>query len=140
VPLRVKVAQAEEPLQASTVYLAPEGLHLGASRRRSVVLSDEEPIGGFRPSGTYLFHSVAESFGAAAVALILTGMGEDGVEGLRSVKRAGGTVIAQDDATSIVFGMPGAAVRAGLADLVLPIDAMAGKLTELVLRRAEERS
>jgi two-component system chemotaxis response regulator CheB len=77
---------------------------------------------------------VARAAGPAAVAVILTGMGEDGVEGLRAVRRAGGHVLAQDEETSAVFGMPGAAVAAGLADRVLPLEAVAGRLVELVGR------
>jgi two-component system chemotaxis response regulator CheB len=130
--LRVKVAQHDEPLSPRTVYLAPDDFHLGTDRRGgSVALSNEPPIGGFRPSGTFLFESVARSFGPTALALILTGMGEDGVKGLRTIRQAGGQVIAQDEKSSIVFGMPGAAVAAGLAPLVLPLEAIAARLVAL---------
>ncbi len=132
VSLRVKVAQQDEPLNPSTVYVAPEGRHLGVSVRRTVLLSEEPPIEGFRPSGTFLFKSAAEVFRAGTVALIMTGMGEDGVDGLRSVRQAGGTIIAQDEASSVVFGMPGAAVREKLVDFVVPLSKISGKLTELV--------
>jgi two-component system chemotaxis response regulator CheB len=135
VPLRVKVAEADEPLVGSTVYFAPEDRHLGVSSRRAAALSEAPPVGGFRPSGTHLFQSAAAAYGAAALAVILTGMGEDGVEGLRAIRESAGRIIAQDEATSIVFGMPGAAVRAGLADLVLPLDKIAGKLVELAVPR-----
>jgi two-component system chemotaxis response regulator CheB len=127
----VKLAANGEPLAPRTVYLAPDGRHLGVAGRAAVALSDAPPVGGFRPSGTLLFESVAGAFGAATVALILTGMGEDGVVGLRAVRRAGGRIIAQDAKTSVVFGMPGAAVAAGLADQVLPLDAIPMRLAEL---------
>lgn len=130
--LRVKVAQDHEPMASHTVYLAPDDLHLGTSGRGGVVaLSNGPPIGGFRPSGTFLFESVAMAYGPSALALILTGMGVDGVAGLRAIRQGGGQVIAQDETTSIVFGMPGAAVADGLATLVLPIDAIASRLVAL---------
>jgi two-component system chemotaxis response regulator CheB len=133
--LRVKVAQHEEPLARGTVYLAPDDYHLGtAARGGAVALSNEPPIGGFRPSGTFLFESVARSYGPSALALILTGMGDDGVRGLRSIRQAGGQVIAQDEKTSIVFGMPGAAIAAGLAAIVLPLEEISPHLVTLAGR------
>lgn len=120
-PVRVRVAEDGENLRPGTAYLAPDDRHLGVSGRGTVTLHDSAPVGGFRPSGSFLFESVARAFGASAVAVILTGMGDDGVEGLRAVRRAGGLVVAQDEATSVIFGMPGAAIAAGLADAVLPL-------------------
>jgi two-component system chemotaxis response regulator CheB len=69
-----------------------------------------------------LFESVAATFGRAAVAVILTGMGRDGVDGLRAIRRAGGRTVAESEATAVVYGMPAAAVQAGLADFILPLD------------------
>jgi two-component system, chemotaxis family, protein-glutamate methylesterase/glutaminase len=133
--VRVKVASHHDPLAPGTVYLAPDEFHLGIDRRgNAVALSDQPPIGGFRPSGTYLFESVARVFGPSALALILTGMGDDGVQGLRTIRQAGGQVIAQDEKSSIVFGMPGAAVAAGLAPIVLPIEVIAARLVALAGR------
>jgi two-component system chemotaxis response regulator CheB len=131
-PLHVKVAREGEALAPGTVYLAPDGLHLGVSAAQTIALSGAPPVSGFRPSGTYLFESAARACGAALVALILTGMGEDGVEGLKAVRQAGGHVIAQDEKSSVVFGMPGAAVHAGLAHVVLPLEAIAPRLVTLV--------
>lgn len=130
-PYRVKLAEHEEKLASRTVYLAPDARHLGVSSRGAIVLADEPLIEGFRPSATFLFDSVGKAFGEAAVAVILTGMGEDGVQGLRTIRRVGGRVIAQDEKTSIVFGMPGAAIAAGLADLILPLEAIPARLFEL---------
>jgi two-component system, chemotaxis family, protein-glutamate methylesterase/glutaminase len=130
-PFKVKVAQQGEPLAAGTVYLAPDDRHLGV-HGANVTLSDAEPDAGFRPSGTALFASAAGEFGAATLAVILTGMGEDGVDGLRAVRHFGGRVIAQDEATSVVYGMPGAAVAAGLADVVLPLDKIAPQLLKWI--------
>jgi two-component system chemotaxis response regulator CheB len=132
--LQVKVAEHGEALAPHTVYLAPDDRHLGVSPTATLLLSSAPPIGGFRPSGTFLFESAARAFGAAAIALILTGMGEDGVEGLRAVRQAGGRILAQDEESSVVFGMPGAAIAAGLADLVLPPEALASRLVELVVQ------
>lgn len=127
-PLKVKVAEQGETLAARTVYLAPDASHLGVAGRANVLLSSAPPIEGFRPSGTFLFDSVAKAFGSSAVALIMTGMGHDGVDGLRAVQAAGGRVLAQDEGSSVVFGMPGAAVAAGLVDHVLPLASLAWRL------------
>jgi two-component system chemotaxis response regulator CheB len=130
-PLTVKVADDGEPLRPGTVYLAPDDRHLGITLDGQVQVSHTAPVGGFRPSGTHLFRSVARAYGAGGVALILTGMGQDGLEGLRELRQAGGRVVAQDEATSVVFGMPGVAVAAGLPDAVLPLEAIASHLKEL---------
>jgi two-component system chemotaxis response regulator CheB len=132
--LRVKVAEEGEVLKPRTVYLAPDDRHLGVADRTSLALSSAPPVGGFRPSGTVLFESVAQAFGAGAWAVILTGMGEDGVAGLRAIRRGGGRVFAQDEKSSVVFGMPGAAIAAGLADVVLPLDELAPRLLEEMTR------
>jgi two-component system chemotaxis response regulator CheB len=126
--LTVKVAEDYEPLLPRTVYVAPDDRHLGVAGRGRVLLSGGPPIEGFRPSGTFLFESVAHAFGAASVHVILTGMGQDGVVGLRAARAAGAKVIAQDEASSVVFGMPGAAIGAGLVDLVMPLAAVSREL------------
>jgi two-component system, chemotaxis family, protein-glutamate methylesterase/glutaminase len=132
--LTVKVAEQGEPLLPRTVYLAPDDRHLGVANPAAVLLSTAPPVDGFRPSGTYLFESAARASGSSLVALILTGMGDDGVDGLRAVRQAGGKVIAQDEGSSVVWGMPGAAVAAGLADSVLPLDAIPIRLTEMIVK------
>ena len=109
----VKLAEQGEPLRRGTVYLAPDGRQLGVTADARVALTEDRPVGGFRPSGTYLFESAARVYGASLVAVILTGMGSDGVEGLKAVKAAGGRVLAQDEASSIVYGMPREAVVGG---------------------------
>jgi two-component system chemotaxis response regulator CheB len=121
-PLRVKSAQDGEALRAGTVYVAVDDYHLALSPSRRIHLSAAPAVGGFRPSGTVLFESVATAFGSRAVAVILTGMGRDGVDGLRAIRRAGGRTVAESEATAVVYGMPGAAVTAGLADFILPLD------------------
>ncbi|XXF77655.1 chemotaxis-specific protein-glutamate methyltransferase CheB [Myxococcaceae bacterium GXIMD 01537] len=131
-PLTVKVAEDGELLRPGTVYIAPDDRHLGVDSEHLVRVTNEAPVGGFRPSGTHLFHSVSSIYGAGCVALILTGMGQDGLEGLRELHAAGGWVLAQDEETSIVYGMPGVVVAAGVADEVLPLERMARRLRELV--------
>ncbi len=122
-PLNVKLAENNEPLRAGVVYVAPEDAHMGVSAQRNITLDDRTPpIAGFRPSATYLFRSLAESCGRSALAVMLTGMGRDGVEGLKALKTAGGEVIAQDEQSCVVFGMPAAALAAGVVDRVLPLD------------------
>jgi two-component system chemotaxis response regulator CheB len=137
--LHVKLAEHGEILRPHTVYLAPDGQHLGVSRRPAVSLSDAPPVGGFRPSGTALFESVARVFGAEATAVILTGMGQDGVAGLRAVRQAGGRILAQDEQSCVVYGMPGAAVAAGVVDEVLSLEDIAARLTEIVGRLSGQR-
>jgi two-component system, chemotaxis family, protein-glutamate methylesterase/glutaminase len=132
--LNVKRATDGELLSPHTVYVAPDDNHLGVSSRSRIVLSPAEQIGGFRPSATFLFESVARAFGASAVHVILTGMGYDGVSGLQVARRLQGTILAQDQASSVVFGMPGAAIDAGLADYVLPLPSIADQLINLAHR------
>jgi len=129
--LRVTIARNGEPLCPRTVYVAPDDRHLGVADASTIAISNAAPIDGFRPSGTFLFESVAKAFGNAMVAVVLTGMGTDGVAGLRAVRMAGGRIIAQDEETSVVFGMPGAAISAGLADVTMPLGAISTRLREL---------
>jgi two-component system chemotaxis response regulator CheB len=137
--LKVRVAVAGEPIMPHTVYVAPDDAHLGVVDRGRIGLSRSEPIGGFRPSATYLFDQVARIFGPSATHVILTGMGQDGVEGLKIAAGSGGRVIAQDEASSVVFGMPGAAVAAGVVDSVLPLAAIGGELVQITQNAREGR-
>jgi two-component system chemotaxis response regulator CheB len=130
-PLRVKLAEHRERPAPRTVYVAPDDRQLGVGDGERLEVVDAPVVEGFRPSASYLFESAARRFGAAATAVILTGMGRDGVAGLHRVRDAGGHVIAQDRATSVVYGMPHAAVEAGVVDAVLPIEAIAGRLEKL---------
>jgi two-component system, chemotaxis family, protein-glutamate methylesterase/glutaminase len=135
-PLRVKLAQAGEALRPGTVYVAVDDHHLCLSPSRKILLSTAPAVGGFRPSGTVLFESVATAFGRGALAVILTGMGRDGVDGLRAIRRLGGRSIAESEATAVVYGMPAAAAIAGLADLILPLDELCGELAGLLVAGA----
>jgi two-component system chemotaxis response regulator CheB len=131
VALRVKVGVNGERLRPGTVYFAPDGHQLGVSGKSRLRVVDEAPIQGFKPSGSYLFGSIARAFKDESLAIILTGMGDDGTEGLRALHVAGGKVIAQDEKSSVVFGMPKSAISAGLVDFVLPLEDIAEKITAL---------
>ncbi len=133
--LSVKVAELGETLEPGTVYIAPEQKHLGcrpdANGALRVLLDVSPQIGSFRPSATWMFRSCAAALGDAMVAVILTGMGDDGVAGLRDAHTAGARIIGQDEASSVIYGMPREAERAGVVDDVLPLTAIARRLTEL---------
>jgi len=128
--LDVREARDGERLRAGRILLAPTGKHLvladGVAR-----LSDAPPFDTFKPSVTPLFLSAARQYGARACGVILTGMGRDGAEGLRAIRAAGGPTIAQDEATSAVFGMPRAAIELGAVDRVMPLDEIPRALVEL---------
>ena len=133
--LHVKVAELTEELRPGVVYIAPDDRHLGVRRDVTgilrIQLDSAAQVGIFRPSATYLFHSCAEIVGRGVLALILTGMGDDGVEGLRHVRRTGGRVLAQDEASSVIYGMPREAKRAGVVDQVVALDDVARRLREI---------
>jgi two-component system chemotaxis response regulator CheB len=126
--LLVRLATDGQRLAAGEVLVAPSGTHLGLSDAARVELSSGPPVAGHRPSATYLFASVARVFGRRAVGVVLTGMGTDGVAGLLELRRAGGRVLAQDEASCVVPGMPAAAVAAGAVDEVVPLDQLAGRI------------
>lgn len=128
--LDVREARDHDALRPGLVLLAPTGRHLVVSKGVAR-LSDAPPLDGFRPSVTPLFRSAAEAYGTRACGVILTGMGRDGAEGLKALKRAGGHTIAQDEATSAVYGMPRAAIETGAVDRVLPLEDIARALVEL---------
>jgi two-component system chemotaxis response regulator CheB len=121
-----------EPILPKTIYIAPGGKHLllrADAGRLLTGLNEQPPENGCRPSADVLFRSAATVLGGDAAAVVLTGMGADGTAGLRPLKRAGAYVIAQDEATSVVWGMPGSAVTAGLANEVLPLEKIAAAVT-----------
>ena len=127
----VKEAQAGDLLMAGRALICPGNQHLKVRRMPlgdMVVLTDEPPVNGHRPSADVLFQSVANEFGASAVGIIMTGMGEDGAEGLGELKRAGAMTIAQSEDSCVVFGMPKVAIERGYALRVVSLDAMANML------------
>jgi two-component system chemotaxis response regulator CheB len=137
----ISVREAEEGDVVSTglALVAPGGQHMEVARaagKMIVRLSRAEAVRGHRPSADVLFRSVAQRFGAHAVGVILTGMGEDGAEGISEIHAAGGHTIAQDEASSVVFGMPRAAIERGAVDRVLPLAEIGPYLNALEARSA----
>ena len=130
-PLTVKLAEAEETARPGVVYVAPDGWQMGVTKDFRIRLTKEPSLNGFCPSVDYLFRSVAEFHGQSAIGVLLTGMGRDGAEGLLRLRQAGGVSIAQDEESSVVFGMPGEAVRIGAPDYVLTPDEIAKTIRSL---------
>jgi two-component system, chemotaxis family, protein-glutamate methylesterase/glutaminase len=131
-PLKVELAQDGQPLRPGLAVIAPDDMHLLITPQGAVRLARDAPEGGFRPSASRLFRSAAESYGAGATGVILSGMGNDGVAGLRLLHARGGYIIAQDEATSVVYGMPQEAVNAGVTHIVLPLPDIGPYLNRLV--------
>ncbi|HEV1999034.1 MAG TPA: chemotaxis response regulator protein-glutamate methylesterase [Xanthobacteraceae bacterium] len=124
-----------EPIEPGQVYVAPGGKHMRVepvAERPTIALDDGPPVHFCKPAVDPLFASASAVYGAGTLALVLTGMGSDGARGALAVAKAGGNVIAQDEATSVVWGMPGATARSGACAAVLPLDAIAAKIVQLV--------
>ena len=129
--LEVKEAQSGDLITAGRVLICPGDRHIRVRRMPLsdvVLLSDDPRVNGHRPSVDVLFHSVAQEFGSDAIGLLMTGMGEDGADGLGHMKDAGAITIAQDEASCVVFGMPRVAIERGYATRVVPLEAMASTL------------
>ncbi len=130
--VEVMEGQAGMPLTPGRVYVAPGDYHMTVERhgaRFVLGMNQEPPENSCRPAVDVLFRSVVQTFGGRTLGVILTGMGQDGLRGCELVREAGGQVIAQDEASSVVWGMPGFVARAGLADRVLPLDMIAPEIT-----------
>ncbi|MGM0442607.1 MAG: protein-glutamate methylesterase/protein-glutamine glutaminase [Fibrobacterota bacterium] len=126
--LTVKEATDRETLRPNTVYIAPGGRHMKVHAGQ-IILTDDPPERHCRPSVNYLFRSAAREYGDRLCAVILTGMGDDGTEGLRAIKNAGNPkVIGQDENTCVVYGMPREAFRAGVVDVQVPLSAIAAEI------------
>jgi two-component system, chemotaxis family, protein-glutamate methylesterase/glutaminase len=130
----VREAVAGEEVNAGTVYLAPGGKHMTVARRDgiAVIALDDGPLVNFcKPAVDPLFASAAEVWGSKVLALVLTGMGSDGLRGSQAIAAAGGSILAQDEASSVVWGMPGQVAHAGLASAVLPLNDIPAKLASM---------
>ncbi len=136
--LPVVIATDGMRAEPGTVYLAPDGAHMIMGPDAVLRLDRGNTVGSHRPSADPMFASLAEVAGGSAIGVVLTGMGSDGARGLEALHREGGWVIAQDRETSVVWGMPGSAVKAGAVDEVLPIERIGPRLVELVSRTKRE--
>ncbi len=134
-PLPVKEAAGGEALLPGQVWVAPGGFHLEVAAdgaRQKLRLSQAPPENSCRPSVDVLFRSLAPVFGGRVLAVVLTGMGQDGLRGCELLAAAGAQIVAQDEASSVVWGMPGFVAKAGLAEAVLPLSEIAGRIVERV--------
>jgi two-component system chemotaxis response regulator CheB len=121
-------------INSGNIYIAPGGKHMTVARRDGVAVTqvtDDPPVNFCKPAVDPMFASAASLWGQRVLGLVLTGMGADGLQGSKSIVSAGGAVIAQDEATSVVWGMPGQVAHAGLASAILPLDQIAGTITRL---------
>jgi len=129
---RVNVQLAEEGVIpcGGNVYVAPTDSHI-IINSSGIAFDDSEPVNNQKPSADVLFKSASNVYRDSLVSIVLTGMGEDGAEGTRFVKQSGGITIAQDEASSMIFGMPQAAIETGCVEFILPLDEIANKLVSL---------
>jgi two-component system chemotaxis response regulator CheB len=121
-------------IEAGHIYLAPGDRHMEVVRdvsRYVIKLLDTEPVNRHKPAVDVMFRSVAHSVGANAIAVLLTGMGADGATGMKEMHDAGAKTVIQDEQTSVVWGMPGAAFKLGCADYVLPLEEVASRILAL---------
>jgi two-component system chemotaxis response regulator CheB len=134
--IHVKQAVNGECARPGNAYLAPGGRHMKLSRgprgEAIIRITEDPPENNCRPAVDYLFRSAALEFPGRSVAVILTGMGQDGTLGLRQLKRGGCISIAQDEASCVVFGMPKEAIQAGVVDIVAPLDSVAREILRAV--------
>lgn len=134
--LQVRQATASDVLAPGTVLIAPPDRHMLVNRDGTISLTQTELVHFVRPSGDLLFESVAASFLDRAIAVVLSGTGQDGSQGTRAIKKVGGTVIVQDEASAQFSGMPNAAIRAATPDFILSVEEIAPTLEKLVTQSA----
>lgn len=126
--VKVKMAEADEILSRGVAYISPSEKHMVVNGSRRISLVGRRPFDIYHPSCDMLLSSVAGAFGGRSIGVILTGMGHDGAMGIKDIKKAGGLTIAQDEKTSVVFGMPKAAIDSGFVDKVLPVESIGREL------------
>jgi two-component system chemotaxis response regulator CheB len=129
-PLDVRLAEPGETPEKGKLYTAPTDKHLLVGIN-GFVFNDGEPVNNQKPAADLLFKSAAQYYGASVISVVLTGMGADGAEGTRHIRQAGGITIAQDEESSMIYGMPKAAAETGCVDIVLPLDKIPSKLVAL---------
>jgi two-component system chemotaxis response regulator CheB len=132
VPQPVSIAVHGQTPLAGQVHVAPGDQHMTVAADGTLRLSQEAPVNSQRPSGTILFQSMARVLGASGLGVLLTGMGEDGAEGMLAMRHAGAMTITEDESTAVVYGMPASAVKLGASGLALPLDRIAGAMVRAV--------
>lgn len=135
---RVSEAKNGDSLLSEHIYMAPGGVHLEIQkhgREFKLAFHDGPPENSCRPSADVLFRSASQLFGSDVLALVLTGMGSDGLQGSKAICSTGGTIIAQDEPSSVVWGMPGQVVRAGIADVITPLDCIGPDVARRIYRQ-----
>lgn len=126
--IKVKLAQLGDMIEPGMVYIAPAGQHLEVPKKGVLNLTDNPPEDGQRPSANHLLRSVAKTYGRNSLGIILTGMGQDGAQGMNELKKAGARTIAQNEESCVVFGMPKVAIDMGVIDKILPIEKIAEEI------------
>jgi len=132
--LPVKEAEINEPVQLSTIYLCPGSHHLRVSSTGKILLDAGARIDGYRPCADVAFETIGAYARSLSIGVVLTGMGSDAAKGVNALKAAGGYVIAQDEATSVIFGMPAEAIKTGLVNEVLSLDEISTAIEKRVAK------
>ncbi len=138
-PLQVKEANGDDSLHVGQALVAPGGYHLLVERGGRVALDEGPTVNGVRPSVDVTMESAVKAYGSRVVAVVLTGMGRDGTQGALAIKGNGGKVIAEDESTCVVYGMPKSVVESGAADLVVPLPGIATEIVRLVIAGVQEQ-
>jgi two-component system chemotaxis response regulator CheB len=133
--IKLKIAEDGELISAGTGYIAPDNYQMGVDKGGKITLSDQPPENGLKPSISYLFRSVAHCMGPNAMGVLLTGMGKDGAEELKTMKEMGAYTLVQNAESSVVFGMPGEALRIGAADQALSLE----KIAEIIAKAGSKK-
>lgn len=138
--LPVRLAHGGEAMEPGVIWLSPSEANLAVTRAHHLVLSGRAVVDVYRPSCDVLLDSVAQVFGSRAVGVVLTGMGRDGMRGLEAIHRAGGTTLAQDEASSVIYGMNRRAIEGGIVQRVLPLGEIAATLVRLACGEVENEA
>jgi two-component system, chemotaxis family, protein-glutamate methylesterase/glutaminase len=133
--IKLKIAEEGEQISAGIGYIAPDNFHMGVSRGSKIILSDQTPENGLKPSVSYLFRSVAETFGPNALGALLTGMGKDGADELKTMKDKGAYTVVQSKESCVIFGMPAEALSIGAADQALSPE----KIAEILAKSGSKK-
>lgn len=132
IPLSVRIGSEGDEPKAGEVLIAPDHCHMGLNKKGQITLKEKMPKETICPSANFLFHSVANTYAATAVGVVLTGMGDDGADGLQAMYALGAHTIAQNKESCVVFGMPAVAIERGIIKQVQPLDQIASTLSRLV--------